>query len=274
MTRKYELVPSDQIEKSEGVILSRIIALLDIPKHHIKAGDMGGYVQSVDNLAQDGDCWIRDSAIAYEDARISGDAILCDHSIAGCAAQVSGDARMFGHASIYEHAQLSGSAVMGGASCAWGKAHIYGDAVLSGDAEISGSARVCGSSRVGDHAEISGHAIVSEHASINGYISVTGRAKISGKSALTGYHNIQGRAVIKNNSDIYCIEQIGRFMLPFCAYRAHKDIVMISYQNGSKSFNGTLAKFKQWIDQNFVGGHHKEHLLVISQARIALGYTS
>ena len=67
MSKKYALIKSDSIVFN-GVTLYRIKALRDIDEFFIKKGDMGGYVESKNNLSQDGFAWV------YGNARVSGNA--------------------------------------------------------------------------------------------------------------------------------------------------------------------------------------------------------
>ena len=62
--KKYELT-AEFIEKW-GKKLFRIKALISFGS--VEAGELGGYVEKEDNLAQDGDAWV------YGDARVCGDA--------------------------------------------------------------------------------------------------------------------------------------------------------------------------------------------------------
>ena len=55
--KKYELVKEDSIVV-DGFKLFRIRALRDF--FVIKAGDLGGYVESEDNLSHEGYAWIYD----------------------------------------------------------------------------------------------------------------------------------------------------------------------------------------------------------------------
>lgn len=48
----------------------------------VLAGMLGGYVESYDNLDQEGRAWISADAIACENAVVCGDAVLTDHAIA------------------------------------------------------------------------------------------------------------------------------------------------------------------------------------------------
>ena len=58
----------------------------------MRQGDLGGFVQSENNLSQEGNCWIFQSAIAAEDAVVAGDAKICDLAVIRGSALVSGNA--------------------------------------------------------------------------------------------------------------------------------------------------------------------------------------
>lgn len=58
MSKKYELVESSKIIL-RNIILYRIKALIDIP-NIVKAGELGGYIESEKNLSHEGNCWVSD----------------------------------------------------------------------------------------------------------------------------------------------------------------------------------------------------------------------
>lgn len=72
----------------------RLIALIDIPRHHIKKGDKGGYVDSGNILSHEGDCWIGGIADVMGDVTISGNVLVTDEAIVG-AMQNPGDKGFF-----------------------------------------------------------------------------------------------------------------------------------------------------------------------------------
>ena len=78
ITRKFEL--TDETHPSAPQ-LHRIRALVDIPRAGVRAGDLGGWVESESCLAHSGDAWVSG------DARVSGNAWVVK------TAQPSGDAR-------------------------------------------------------------------------------------------------------------------------------------------------------------------------------------
>ena len=124
--KKYELT-AEFIEKW-GKKLFRIKALIGFGS--VEAGELGGYVEKEDNLAQDGDAWVCDDAWVYGNARVYDDA------------WVYGDARVYGNAEVY------------------GDARVYGNARVYDDAWVYGNAWVCGNARVCDDAWVYGNAWV------------------------------------------------------------------------------------------------------------------
>lgn len=91
---KYKL--TDKTITYCGRTLYRIEALKDFSD--IKAGDLGGWIQSEANLSQDGSCWVADNAHIYDNARVSGNAWVSDNAHIYGNARVSGNVRVYGDA--------------------------------------------------------------------------------------------------------------------------------------------------------------------------------
>ena len=122
--KKYELT-AEFIEKY-GKKLFRIKALISFGS--VEAGELGGYVEKEDNLAQDGDAWVYGDARVYGNARVYGDA------------WVYGNARVYGNAEVYGDARVYGNARVYGDAWVYGDARVYGDAWVYGNAEVYGDA--------------------------------------------------------------------------------------------------------------------------------------
>ena len=71
--KKYEIT---DIAHPDNPNLHRIRAVTDLTED-VLAGMLGGYVESCDNLDQDGRAWISADAIACENAVVCGDAPNC-----------------------------------------------------------------------------------------------------------------------------------------------------------------------------------------------------
>ena len=141
MARKYIL--TDEIRKVEDRILHRIKAVKDFNGVH--EGDLGGWVESEDNLYQFGNCWIYDNAMVLDEAKVFDDAAIRDkaaiyqHAIVCGKAIVSGHANVSGHA---DRAKVSENAFIHEMAWISDNAWVYGDADVCHDATISDYARV------------------------------------------------------------------------------------------------------------------------------------
>ena len=165
-SKKYRLDETDSID-FDGHTLYRIVALKDFSD--VKAGDKGGYVESEDNLSQDGNSWVYHRAKVWNAARISD------------------NAQVFGQAEVYDNAQVGGTS--------W----VYGNAEVYDNAHVSGNAQVLGESYIYDNAHVSGNAQVYDRAHISGYTQITGDAKISGDGELNVNSTITEDIVLKSD---------------------------------------------------------------------------
>lgn len=94
---KYELVRDDNITIREKT-LYRIRALKDF--YNVRKGDLGGYIQSYDNLDQEGNCWVYSDAGVWENAEIHGDA------------RIMGHARVLNNAKVYDKAVVMSKSII------------------------------------------------------------------------------------------------------------------------------------------------------------------
>jgi carbonic anhydrase/acetyltransferase-like protein (isoleucine patch superfamily) len=143
---KYELGKRD-----EKTGLHRIVALRDIPRHGIKTGDIGGFVEGGKNLSQDGDAWIGGDAQVYGNACVFGDSHVRDN------AHVCGDAQVFGNAQVYGNTWIYGNTRIRGNSQIYGNAHVYDNTMICGDAQIYDNADISGNSLIGGDAQVYGN---------------------------------------------------------------------------------------------------------------------
>lgn len=153
--QKYEIT---EIAHEKYPFLHRIRALRDVGSA-VKAGDLGGFVESEDNLSfgRGDDAWIFDDAIACNDAHVDKGSYLRGNAIACGQAYVSRGTLLAGHARaeddayirgaiLTDHARASGFAVIvhnqdtGGVPMLSGRSAVYGR--VSGDVRLTGSALV------------------------------------------------------------------------------------------------------------------------------------
>ncbi len=102
---------------TKGPNKGRIRSVCRIPGC-VERGALGGFVESYENLSQEGFCWVGYNARVSGKAKVHGNARIKDH------AHVYGNATVSGNAQIIEQAQIFGSG------------NVYGDAIISGNAQV------------------------------------------------------------------------------------------------------------------------------------------
>ena len=144
MSKKYKL--TDETIKLNGVTLYRIEALKDFGE--IKKGDKGGFIESENNLAYEGNAWVSDDACVYDNARVCGNAHIYGEAWVYGNARVCEDACVFDNACVYNNASVSGYAQVYGNAIVCGNAWLYDSARVYGDALVRGDACVCGDAEI------------------------------------------------------------------------------------------------------------------------------
>lgn len=124
MSKKYEML--DDFKVHMGKKLYRIVALKDIERYGVKAGDLGGWIEKEENLSQSGDCWVGGNAKVYGNAVVSDKAWVYDN------ADISGRALVYMNARVFENGVVKDFA------------QVYEDAEVYSDAVIGNHAHICG----------------------------------------------------------------------------------------------------------------------------------
>lgn len=98
--KKYKMHKSEI--KAIGLhTLCRIQALIDIPKHGVKAGDFGGFIEKENNLSQTLDGWVGENASVYGDSFIMRDVLVSGNATV-FQSNLWGDMVVKGNANIRE----------------------------------------------------------------------------------------------------------------------------------------------------------------------------
>ena len=159
--KKYELTDETRVWK--GRTLHRIRALIELELDTgdtVKPGDLGGWIQSELNLAQESNAWIADEAIVCDSARCFESALVFDHAI------VSGEAQVFGKAWVCDNAQCYGHADISGTAWIHDNARVYERSSVSGSVWVCGDSEVCGCATISGNVKINS-AFVCGHTEIH-----------------------------------------------------------------------------------------------------------
>lgn len=204
---KYRLLHDDTIE-CEGRTCYRIQCVT--PFADVKAGDLGGYIESEHNLSGEGACWVYDNAVVCEQARVRG------------GASVRGNALVCGSADISGHARVFDNTRVGGGTRITQVARVFGNAVVEGTSFIGGSARLydeahVDNSRLRQKCEVFGranlnHAVCRTAAKVYDYAAVVGKpedpAIIAGGAHVYGHARVvsgcvDGDARVFEHAEVY-----------------------------------------------------------------------
>lgn len=132
----------------------------------IHAGDLGGYIETVKNLSQEGTCWVANGSIVCDNAVVVGDAYIGKSIIIADSVRVTGKAKISKNCELYDFVEVTDNAI------------ICGFAKLCGRARVSGNAYVVNTS-VADDVEITDEAYIYSHKP-----HLSGNKKISGNTRL------------------------------------------------------------------------------------------
>lgn len=181
--QKYEIT---DIAHEKYPFLHRIRALRDIGDK-VKAGDLGGFVESDSNLSTE----LEDSSWIFDDAIACGEA------------SVDMGSRLFEKAIACGYAYVSQQSTMSGESRAEDYAYIRG-------ANLCGHARASANSMILDSPDTHKAPVLSEHCVVYGKVSgdihvmgntiILGNEKVSNDSLDTLVINEQGRSIIRDPS--------------------------------------------------------------------------
>ena len=139
--KKYTLLGGDYATTWKGHTLLRIKYLRDVGDI-VKAGELGGYLESYSNLSQERDCVVTGNAMVMENAMVYGNARVTGESLVRGNARVYEKAAVFGLANVRENAKVHGIATIDGEAVVKGDADISGDAYFTSDA-LATTGRIC-----------------------------------------------------------------------------------------------------------------------------------
>ena len=149
MEKKYKL--TDETINLNGATLYRIEALKDFGE--IKKGDKGGFIESENNLAHEGNAWVSDNARVYGDACVFDNAQVYGNAFVYGNAWASDNARLCGYAWVSDNARVYGDANVCDDSSVFGNALVYDNARVYGDALVRGYACVCGDAEISNKSD-------------------------------------------------------------------------------------------------------------------------
>lgn len=136
--KKYEFTGETRTVEINEItyVVKRIKALepLDPPgmDGDVSVGDLGGWIESEDNLSEDGMCWVDEEAVVVGKAIVKDNAYVCGHST------VKGEAIICDNSAVDDDSIIAGNSVISGNSLIHENAQILGNVVIKDNVEVKG----------------------------------------------------------------------------------------------------------------------------------------
>lgn len=234
--KKYEL--TNEFIEIEGRKLYRIRALKSFG--NVSKGELGGYIESEENLSHSGNAWVYNNAKVYDDARIMDNAMIREY------------AKVFGEAIVMNNARV------------YGNSKIYGSASIFDDARVYGNAEIYNCAKLKDDASVSEDAKVYDMAIVYGGAEIYGCAEIRGHAWVTGCVDICCNADISEDTHFLNIGPIGSRDSFVTFFITREKEIFVS----CGCFEGNIDEFEKAVEAEHVGTkHEKTYKLAIKLAK-------
>ena len=186
--KKYELIKESK-DYFLGREMFRIRALKDFG--NVKAGDIGGWVCSYNNLSQEGNCWIYDNAECLDNARIFDNAMMFD------------DAIMFGNSVMYDNAVMLNNSIMYDNSKMFNKAKMFDNSIMCNNAEMCGNATMYDSSIMYDNSKMFNNSKMYDEARMYDNALMFNDSKMFGNSKMYNNAKMFDYAILDKDKLLY-----------------------------------------------------------------------
>ena len=217
--KKYEL--STETLHFAGRTLHRIKALRDFGS--VKAGELGGWIESEENLSQDDNAWIYGDAMVFDNAKVFG------------------NARVYGYARVYDNAEVFCYAEVLENADVCDNAKVYGNAIVCDYAEVYDDAKVYDNAWVYGYAKVYDKANVYNNANVFDYAEAYGNVRIYGKATIKGdakVHDDADYIVFKNfwsSGRYFTWTRSNNKWSVGCFYGTGEELINKAYNDSEKS---------------------------------------
>lgn len=164
--KKYQILKDDfvKVHTFKSCISDGEMSIVEIKLYRIQAlktftkpggynpvvhvGELGGYVESEDNLSHEGNCWLFDKARVKDGGKVLDDAIVYDKCLVSKNSIIRGGSVVGGHCfvtnqSVIIDSKLEGNVIVNGHSTIHSGAYLYGEIGVD-QSDIGGSVNLIG----------------------------------------------------------------------------------------------------------------------------------
>ena len=156
--KKYEILMNEENTiEFNGRTLHRIRALKDFDD--VKAGDIGGYVESEWNLSQYGICWIYDDAICMDNAWVCNSAKMYNRSC------MYNNSKMLDNSIMYDYSRMYDNTMM------YDNSKMFDNSIMFDNSRMFDNSKMYDNSIMLDNSEMFGNSILKNNDKLYGKIN-------------------------------------------------------------------------------------------------------
>lgn len=127
VTKKVTIPNGVELVGERHATLNQIYAVVDIPEHGVIKGDIGGYIESENNLSHEDSCWLR------QYSEVSGEAVVKENAIIDSFSIIRGRSIIGKDVKVEENSIIDNSTILNGVkinNAAIDRSHLNGRVVV------------------------------------------------------------------------------------------------------------------------------------------------
>ena len=194
--KKYEILTDEENTiEFEGRILHRIRALKDFG--FVKIGEIGGYVQTEDNLSQYNKCWI------YDDAKCMDNARVCDNAKMFRDSKMYDNSKMFNNSRMYDNTKMFDNAKTYDNSTMFDKAEMHNNSAMLDNSTMYDNSQMFNNTEMHNNTEMYDNSVMYDNAGMYDCSQMFGNSQMRDYSKMCDESVMYNNAILKNNDKLY-----------------------------------------------------------------------
>ena len=139
---KYEITNETHSRKRNLRRIRALKSFRTINNIRVNEGDLGGYIETENNLSESGVCWVGQRATVEGNAQVQDNAFVGEDARLEDRAVAYGDAVIVGESLLTNNGRVGGNSILIGNNTVSDRAHIHGSIEIRGGCTIAGNTQL------------------------------------------------------------------------------------------------------------------------------------
>ena len=188
--KKYEILMDEKNTiEFEGRVLHRIRALKNFGL--VEIGEIGGYVQTEDNLSQYGNCWIYDDAKCMDNAKCTDNSVMYWNSCMYDNSRMFNNSKMYDNTKMFDNSRMFNNSKMSDNTKMFDNAMMYGNSAMYNNSQMFNDSNMFNNTKMYDNSKMYGNSQMRDE------------SMMCDKSMMCDDSRMYDNAMLKNNDKLY-----------------------------------------------------------------------